>query len=140
MLLSTYTQSWLLLVPLIPSILISIFNLYHLLKDRALRHALNNHVIICLLFFGLMEELTDIALHVQFYRTGIVLIRTPAFCLFWIIISSSLLVSIYWLMAWASIERHIFIFYPHCFATSKKLFFDHYFPLILYICVFSSSL
>jgi ABC-type dipeptide/oligopeptide/nickel transport system permease component len=42
-------------------------------------------------------------------------------------------------MAWASIERHILIFYPSWFGTKRKCFFFHYLPLavcILYSIIF----
>ena len=45
---SPWAQTWVLLVLLIPSILLSFFHLDSLLKDRALHTALNNHVIIYL--------------------------------------------------------------------------------------------
>ncbi|CAF1375590.1 unnamed protein product [Adineta ricciae] len=126
---------WLLLAPLIPSIIVSIFNLYHLLKDKALRNALNNHVIICLLSCGLFIEVTDVTWQVHYYRTNTVLIATPSFCLAWTYIRSIFLIASFLFMAWGSIERHILIFYSNCFSTKTKRLFFHYLPLcICFIC------
>jgi hypothetical protein len=52
---------------------------------------------------------------------------------------SGLYVAIYILMAWASIERHVLVFYPRWFGTKRKCFFYHYIPLaacILYPLIF----
>jgi len=126
-------RSWLLLVPLIPSIFVTIFVLYHLLISRALRKALNNHVIILLVSCGLIEELTDVSWYIHFYRTGTVLSSTSGFCYSWVLFSSILFASISILMAWASMERHILVFNPNWVATKTKRFFFHYLPLS--ICI-----
>ena len=121
-----YIRAWLFLIPLIPSVLASIFNLYHFLKSRALRKALNNHVIILLLCCGLAEQFTDFIWYIHFYRTGTVLASTPAFCLTWVLTGPSTYIPSYLLMAWGSMERHILIFYPNWFGTSRKRFLLHY--------------
>jgi len=133
MVISNSARSWLLLVPLIPSIMVSIFDLYHFLSSRATRRALQNHVIILFLSFGLIETLTDIVWHIHFYRTDTALSSTHAFCLIWVYVSAAMYISMHFLMTWASIERHILIFHPDWFATKIKRFFFHYLPLA--ICV-----
>ncbi len=133
MVISNVARSWLLLIPMIPSILVSIFLLYHLLITPALRKAINNHVIILLLSFGLIEMLTDVVWLIYYYQNGIVLSSTPAFCVTWVFALGTLLITISILMAWASMERHILVFYPNWFATKAKRFFFHYLPLA--ICV-----
>jgi hypothetical protein len=131
---SFYIRAWLYLAPLIPSVLITIFNLYHLLNSRALRTALNNHVIILLLLFGLLETLSDIVPSIYLFFNGIALSPTPAFCLAWLFIGSAALAASYILMAWASIERHILVFHPNFFAAKTKRYLFHYLPLA--ICIF----
>jgi hypothetical protein len=122
---------WLHIVPLIPSLIVTAFVLYHLLKSRALRTSLNNHSIILMLLFGLIMELTDTVWFIHFYRTGAAVSSTPEFCLAWAYIDSSLFVSASLLMSWASVERHILIFHPHWFATKTKCFLFHYLPLAI---------
>jgi hypothetical protein len=79
---------------MIPSILVSIFLLYHLLITPALRKAINNHVIILLLSFGLIEMLTDVIWLIYYYQNGIVLSSTPAFCVTWVFALGTLLITI----------------------------------------------
>lgn len=128
-----FLRAWLHLVPLIPSVIITIFNLYHFLSNRTLRRAINNHVIILLLFFGLISELTAILWSIYYYLTGNALLFTPHFCLTWVFLDVSLLGLISIMMSWASIERHILVFHPHWLSTTTKCFFFHYLPLFLCI-------
>ena len=122
---------WVYLVPLVPSIICSIFLLYHLLSRRALRNAVNNHVIILMIFFGLLYELTDFIWYIHFYHTGTLVSATATFCRLWAFIDGAVYVIVAILMAWASIERHILIFHPNWIATKIKCFFFHYLPLIV---------
>ncbi|CAF3932719.1 unnamed protein product [Adineta steineri] len=131
MTISLSIRFWLLLVPLIPSLIVTIFNLYYFLCNRALRIVLNNHVIIILLFYGLIEEITDISWQIHFYRTGNVLSSTPAFCLTYVFVGPYLTTSLKMLMGWASIERHILVFHRNWFGTKKKRVLFHYFPLFM---------
>ncbi|CAF1060857.1 unnamed protein product [Adineta ricciae] len=119
------------LITIIPSIIASIINLYYLLCDRTLRTAFNNHVIILVLLFVLIFDSTTVIWSIHFYRSGIVLVSNPAFCMIGTFIDSTVTVIITYLMAWASIERHILIFHSHWFATKSKRFVFHYFPLFL---------
>jgi len=125
--------SWLYLVPLIPSVILAIFVLYHLLIDRAFRTALNNHIIILLLSSGLIESVIDGVWYIYWYRTGTVFSATPAFCTAWSIINSAFDVSIHIQMAWASIQRHILVFHPNWFGSRRKCFFFHYLPSV--VCI-----
>jgi hypothetical protein len=127
------TRAWLYLVPLVPSIVVTIFNLYYFLGVRALRTAVNNHVIILILSFGLISELTGCIWNISFLRTGIAMSSTNAFCLAWAYLGSVLPAVISILMAWASIERHIIIFYPNLVATKIKRYVFHYIPLAISI-------
>ena len=121
---------WLYLIPDTLSILCSIFVLYHLLFDRTLRHALHNHVIIVLLFAGLVYETTTVPLMLYYYCVGNSWKRSTSFSRFWIFIDS-LSYEIQLIgFAWASIERHILIFHSQWVLTQKKRFFVHYLPLV----------
>ncbi|CAF1063595.1 unnamed protein product [Adineta steineri] len=129
----SYDDTWITLGPLIPSILVSIFNLYHLLSDRALRKALNNHVIILLLCFGLIAEVTINVWYIYILQNGVVPSQTPAFCYVYALLNSSLFIIIYLLMMWAAIERHILVFHANLFKTKRKRLLFHYTPLALCI-------
>ena len=129
--LSYNARFWLYLLPLVPSVLCSIFVLYHFLAQRALRTAISNHVLILMLSFGLLFELTDIVWLIHFYRTGTSLLSTPHFCLSWLFIDASVNTNIPMLMAWASIERYILTFHHTWILGTTKCFFLHYLPLIV---------
>ena len=128
---SQFLRFWFYLGPVIPSILCSIFVLYHLLMQRALRNAVNNHVVILMISFGLIYEVTDIVWYIHFFRTGAPLSATPAFCRIWVFIDGAVYVIIGFLMAWASVERHILIFHQNWIATKIKCALVHYLPLAL---------
>ncbi|CAF1392861.1 unnamed protein product [Adineta steineri] len=120
---------WLYLIFLIPSVLCALFCLYHFLIDRVLRKALNNHVVMLILFLGVFLNLTDIVWYIDFYRTGRPLSLTEAFCMTWTYIDYAVFVSITLLVAWGSIERHILIFHQNLVSTQIKRFLVHYLPL-----------
>ncbi|CAF1025033.1 unnamed protein product [Adineta steineri] len=101
--------------------------------DRVLRNALNNHVIIVMIFLGLILQCIDVSGLAYYDRTGAVLVSTKAFCFAWAFIHAIAFVGIINLVAWASIERHILIFHPNLVRTKIKRFFLHYLPLV--ICV-----
>ena len=127
---SVSTRFWLYLVPNILSVFCSLFVLFHLLFDRTLRQGLNNHVILVLLFIGLMYEVISVPLMLYWYRFGDTWKFTLTFAHFWTFIDyfcySTQLVG----LGWASIERHILIFHSHWVSTKRKRFLIHYLPLI----------
>ena len=124
---------WLYIPVLIPSIICSVFVLYHLLSDRTFRRALNNHVIIVILSLGLFFELTDVVWLAHYYRVRNALFWTPAFCLIWVFLDVAGFVTVSFLVAWASIERHILIFHDKWVSTRRGRIFIHYTPLIIFL-------
>jgi hypothetical protein len=90
-------------------------------------------VIILLLSVGLLVSLIGGVWYIYYFRHGIVLFSTPTACIACTTVISALYVSVYILMAWASIERHILIFHPNWFRTQRKCFFFHYLPLV--VCI-----
>ncbi|CAF1642527.1 unnamed protein product [Rotaria sp. Silwood1] len=115
---------------LIPSVGCSIAILYHMLSNQTRRHAINNHVIILLLFNNLMYELIDIPLFLNYYRLDTVLPATQSLCLMWIFIDEALYSVSTITVAWASIERHILIFHSQWLSSSRRRFLIHYVPLV----------
>ncbi len=93
MVLSYNVRSSLYLVIITPSIVVSIFDLYHFLSGRALRSALNNHAIILLLSCRFFETITDIIWQIYYYRNGVVLSSTHT--------------TISWVTLWGSIGHYI---------------------------------
>ncbi|CAF1044914.1 unnamed protein product [Adineta ricciae] len=122
---------WTYLILLIPSILCTLFVLYHLLFDRTLRLALNNHAIIVLLIICLICQITIYPWMLQFYWLDDFWERSLFFCTLWQFLDWGLYVTQTVLFAWATIERHILIFHHKWMATKFNRFFIHYLPLTL---------
>ncbi len=129
--LSNTVQFWVYLILLVPSMICLLFILYHLLFNRTLRSALNNHVIIVLLLNCFIAEVTIYPWMLYFYQYKGVWIRSQIFCAIWGFLDWGLYITQTILFAWASIERHILIFHDGWVSTKKKRFFIHYLPLIL---------
>ena len=128
---SDTARFWSYLLVLIPSFVCSLFVLYHLLFNRVLRNALNNHIIILLLFICLIAEVTLYPWMLYFHHNKSVWERSMKFCVVWGFLDWTLYVTHTMLFAWATIERHILIFHDGWVSTKKRRFFIHYFPLIL---------
>lgn len=114
----------------IPSIICYLFLLYHLLFKRSMRRSLNNHVFILICFIGLITILIDLSMILDYLHRGIVQLSSPTYCLIWNFLDHLLYSLTDVLMLWASIERHILIFYKSVLNTRRKRFLIHYVPLI----------
>ncbi|CAF0810004.1 unnamed protein product [Adineta ricciae] len=121
---------WVILAALVPSLICSIFVLYHLLFDRALRRGLHNHVIIVLLVICLIDEVTFYPWMLYYFTHETDWQRSYMFCLFIGFIDWSLYIVHTMVFAWAMIERHILIFHESWISTRRKRFLVHYVPLI----------
>jgi hypothetical protein len=131
---------WLLFISDVPSIICSFLLLYHLIHDRTVRNALNNHVIILLLILGLATQLIEIPFYLAFIANlGIVKPSVPGTCLTWWFVSFGMYNGGTILMAWAALERHILIFNYRWVSTKRGRILVHYLPimiLLLYIFIF----
>ncbi|CAF4164275.1 unnamed protein product [Rotaria sordida] len=130
---------WLLLLLDIPSIICSLFLLFHLLTNKNLRCQIINHLMIVMLIIGLIIELVDIPFHLNFLHLGIVQPSIPFICILWWFIDLGLYNGFIIIMAWSSLHRYLFIFHEKIFMQGKKRFLFHYLPLIillLYILIF----
>jgi hypothetical protein len=135
---SNTVRFWSYLIFLIPSIICSLFALYHLLFDRTLRQALNNHIFVLILIVGLICEVTDYPWLLYYYRHDGIWDRSLIFCQIWGFIDWGLYIAQTILFAWATIERHILIFHDGWVSTKKKRIFIHYLPpivLLLYCLI-----
>ncbi|CAF1405652.1 unnamed protein product [Adineta ricciae] len=129
---SAKVQFWTFLIFEIPSLICLIYLVYHLLTNKNLRQALNNHVIIILLFLCLIIEIIDIPLYLDaFLHNG-----TNSFhpstniCLLWWLIDYGAYGAVIIMLTWASFERHILIFHHNRFlSTKRKRIIFHYIPL-----------
>ncbi|CAF3985620.1 unnamed protein product [Rotaria sp. Silwood1] len=104
-----------------------------MLSSQTRRQAINNHVIILLLFNNLIYELIDISLFLNYYRLDTVSPATQSLCLIWIFIDEALYSVSTITVAWASIERHILIFHNQWLSSSRRRFLIHYVPMMLLV-------
>ncbi|CAF2628752.1 unnamed protein product [Rotaria sp. Silwood2] len=114
----------------IPSLLCTLFLLYYLFSDRTLRLALHNHVIMILLVLTLVYELIAMPLYLNYFRTATIWPSLPGICLMMWMIGFGCYNTCTILVAWASIERHILVFYHRLLTTRIQRIFIHYLPLV----------
>ncbi|UJR35059.1 hypothetical protein I4U23_027835 [Adineta vaga] len=82
-----------------------------------------NHTILLLSFVLFIEALTDLPIRLYYLHENTVLIHTGAFCMFWNWEASVLNIIGLHLIAFASIERHLFVFHNQ-FLTRHRLLFS----------------
>ncbi|CAF3865871.1 unnamed protein product [Adineta steineri] len=123
---------WLYLIFVIPSVVCSIFTLYYFLVNRTFRKVLSNHVLILILCLAIFYNITDIMWLIDYYRNGVTFSSLRPFCLAWTYIDFAVFISITFLVAWASIERHILIFHQNFISTKTKRLVVHYLPMIIF--------
>ena len=119
-------------VPLGPSLLCSIYIILCFIYKRNLRRR-TNHVMILIIvidFLELMLDLVPITLH--YFATG--RIYDMSICRYWVTGNYTLQGISSWLMAWASIDRYLLIF----FSSTRNTFFRHDIPLVS-VCAFVVS-
>lgn len=121
---------WLLQIFLIPSLCCSFILLYHLISDRNFRKTLSNHVIIILLLNGMLIQLIDIPLMLNFLRLGSVQPAVPIMCQLRWLMDLGMFSLRGFLMAWASIEQHILVFHEQVVSSRRRRICFHYFPLV----------
>ena len=128
---SLNSRFWLYLIPNTLSLFCSLFVLYHLLFERALRQGLHNHIIIVLLLIGFTYEAISVPLMLLWFQLGDAWKFSLSFAHFWTSIDyfcySTQLVG----FGWASVERHILIFHSKWVSTKRKRVLVHYLPLIV---------
>ena len=123
---------WPLLILNVFSLFCSLFLLILLLSDRTLRTALHNHLIIILLIVNLASQLIDNPAYLTYLHRRQVWPATHAMCIVWIIVAYQFYVASTLIVALASVQRHILIFYQRqLLSTSRRRFFAHYLPIIL---------
>lgn len=140
-------QFWIFVFLEIPSLGCSIYLLWNLLRKRKLRRALNNHVIIVLLFLVLFIESCNNPFYIDGFRHAgqrHSFEISARICLLWWFFDYGAYGSITVLLAWASVERYFLVFHFQKFFRRKiHRFVFHYFPLIsisFYLFFFYASI
>lgn len=138
--LSRYARFWLLLFSDLFSIICTLILIDYLIRDRKLRQALSNHVILVLLSLGLTAQIIEIPMYLSFIGySGFVKPSKPFICLVWWFISLGMYNAGTFFMAWASFERHILVFKSQWVSTRREIKWRHYLPMgliVVYIFIF----
>ncbi|CAF1268066.1 unnamed protein product [Adineta ricciae] len=95
---------------IIPSIVCFIFIFHSFIRLPVLRVKSSNLLIICLLIVNFVHMLIDLPIRLYFFHENEVPFRNSFFCLFWTWSDAILTAVDLFIMAFASIERYIFVF------------------------------
>jgi hypothetical protein len=97
-----------------------------------------NHVWIVLLLISFLQIIITTPMTMSFYYLEQVWPPTDSYCVWWTWLQYSIPAISLILMAWASIERHFFIFYPTFMARAWKKWIYHIIPIAF--CILFPSL
>ncbi|CAF3464513.1 unnamed protein product [Rotaria socialis] len=117
----------------ISSIITSSIIVIYIVVTSAFRSKEQNHSTCVLLSFNFLQLVSDIPLAIHFFHLNIVQPATPVHCILWTWLNFTLNTSSVQLMAWISIERHLFIFSWNLTRRMSRLqrWFIHFAPLII---------
>ncbi|CAF2803105.1 unnamed protein product [Rotaria sp. Silwood2] len=116
-------------VPLGPSLLCSFYIFMCFVRERNLRRRAN-HIMIAIILIDFLELMSDLVpISLSYFHTGHV--HSLSICLYWVTGNYTLQGISSWLMAWASIDRYLLIF----FYRLRDTFLRHDVPLMS-VCVF----
>ena len=122
----------LLLIFQIPAIFISILIFLYFAFNRTARSKPKNHIWIILLIVNFFYLVTDLPMSMSYLYQGKVWPEENAYCVWWTWYEFSLDALGLYLMAWASIERHFFVFHSHTIMRVRwKIWILHFIPIFL---------
>ncbi|CAF0985435.1 unnamed protein product [Adineta ricciae] len=128
-------QFILLLTFLIPALILSSVVLVHFLSNREVRNKAPNHGWMILLILNFFQLLLNIPMPLNYYYSNRTGPGTNGYCIWWTWCEFSFNSTGLFLMAWISIERHVFIFQlNNGFQQKWKKWILHILPRIF--CVF----
>lgn len=115
-----------LIVVALPSIVLTLFIFYHLLKFRKsmLYNRMNHHVVLLILICDFLLITTELPISLNYLALG--QIQTVKMCTFWIYWDYTLQATSLILTMYASIERYLLVFYKHTLNKHKILL--HFVP------------
>lgn len=115
----------------IPAIFFSMLIFSHFAFNRQVRSKLKNHGWLVLLIVNFFQLTLDLPMPASYYYMDTIWPETYVYCIWWTWLEYSLSTIGLFLMAWISIERHVFIFSPHAMAQRRwKKWLFHFLPII----------
>ena len=138
-----YRQPWTFAVLLIVVILalictISIMGFFFSHWNPMIKKALCHHTVFLLTVISFLFTAFDLPLSLTYFRLGYHPYRSIPLCIWWYWYDYSLQMSSRYLVATASVQRHILVFRSQWLQTKIKRWMLHYIPLIL--CIFGPPL
>ena len=126
---------------LVPSLVCDLFVFVYFIRRwrTQIINAPKNHVIFCMLTVSFVQKILSMPAILFYFRWGIVLVPSDAFCTIWTWLDYSLLCTCLHLLAWCCIERHLLVFHSRMMKKYWCLLALHYVPLavcLLYISLF----
>ena len=116
----------------IPAILISTLIFVHYALNRQVRSKLENHGWFVLLTVNSLLLVVDLPMAMSFYLQHGIWPALDSYCIWWTWFEFSLNTIGLFLMAWISVERHIFIFQPRAMTQGRwRKWMFHYTPIVL---------
>jgi hypothetical protein len=110
---------------------LSIIILYHLYQKKNEQRMLSDDIFILLILISLIDIIFQQSGVLIYLKLSYVWPESTIYCLIWNYFSYLNYYLNLYLTVWASIQRHILIFYHNLFNRNLKRFFFHKFPLIL---------
>ncbi|UJR24164.1 hypothetical protein I4U23_027130 [Adineta vaga] len=116
----------------IPAIIFSIIIFAYFAVNRTARTKVQNHGWLVLLIVSFIQVIINLPMPISYYYLGRVVPASDTYCAWWTWFEFSLNTIGIFLMAWISIERHIFVFYSNAIFQGRfKKWICHFIPIII---------
>jgi len=125
-------QFWFSLSFHVPSVICYVFVFAYILMHKTQRQALHNHSVLLLLFISFIIVIFDYSWTLDAARRGgHVWLSSTIFCRIWWLLDFGFYDACTVILAWASFERHILVFYSNILSTRRRRILIHYLPLVI---------
>ena len=118
----------------IPALFCLIFISYCVYRERQLR-SLNNHAMLLILFSCFLILICEQPVTLSFFRRGSLEPQSDHLCLYWLFVNYCLQGITTIMMAFASIERFVLIFYSNIIMGSKQRELWFHYIAMIFCCV-----
>lgn len=128
-----FSKYLILQITTIPSLLCDVIVLIHFIRHwrKEIIESSHNHAFVYLILASCIQKSVDVPFLLYYLRWGFSLLQNSTFCLAWCWIDYSLISCLLHILAWFSIERHLFVFHNQWMRKKSTLILFHYIPLII---------
>lgn len=116
-----------------PSLICDLFVFIHFIRrrEKEIARSPHNHAILLLLVISFIQKITDVPFLLHYLHWGISMRQNFTFCLIWNWIDYTSLSGLLQVLAWFSLERHLFIFHNAWMKQAWCIVSFHYIPLLI---------